>query len=114
MAFEWLERLQRERARDPRFKEKALAAYRLGKKGGGALAGVAIQAGDGCCEAAARLAAGPPLDPADVPALPLAACDRRGTCRCLYRPVMTYQRGAGAAADGDAPAADADPDRRSE
>jgi hypothetical protein len=53
MAFEWLDRFHRESEKGPRYAEKALAAYRLGKRAGGALAGVTVCAGAGCCAAAA-------------------------------------------------------------
>lgn len=92
MAFEWLERFQREREKGPRHAEKALAAYRLGKRAGGALAGVAIRGGPGCCAAAARLERAGPRDPDEAPPLPLPDCDRPAACRCAYRPVMAYER----------------------
>jgi nucleoside-diphosphate-sugar epimerase len=105
MAFEWLDRFQREAEKAPRHAEKALAAYRLGKKSGGALAGVVVRGGAGCCRAAARLEQEAPRDPVEAPVLPLPECDRPGACRCGYRPVMTYEVAAvsgTAAGDGAA------------
>jgi hypothetical protein len=93
MAFEWLDRFQRETSKGPAQAGKALAAYRLGAKAGGAITGVAVRAGPGCCRAALDGAARPPVHPAEAPALPLPGCDRGGACRCLYRPVMSYQVG---------------------
>ncbi len=114
MAFEWLDRFQREAGKAPRYAEKALAAYRLGKKGGGALAGVAVRGGPGCCDAAARLEQEAPRDPGEAPVLPLPECDWRGACRCVYRPVMTYEvaeASGTAAGDGAVPSPRAAPGR---
>jgi hypothetical protein len=102
MAFEWLDRLQRGREKGAAEVAKGLAAYRLGRKGGGALAGVAVRGGAGCCAEAARLERTATFEPSQVPALPLPGCDRAGACRCGYRPVMTYERPA----ELPAPAAD--------
>lgn len=102
MAFEWLDRLQRGRAKGAAEVAKGLAAYRLGRKGGGALAGVTVRGGAGCCAEAVRLERTATFDPSGVPALPLPGCDRAGACRCGYRPVMSYERPAGAVGEDDA------------
>jgi nucleoside-diphosphate-sugar epimerase len=105
MPFEWLDRFQREMEKGGRYAEKALAAYRLGARGGGALAGVAVRGGADCCAAAAAAERAAPRDPADAPVLPLSGCDRPGSCRCGYRPVMTYEANtAGRTAGVAAPA----------
>lgn len=98
MAFEWLERFQQHAPKDPRYAEKALAAYRLGVKGRGAIAGVAVRPGPGCCEAVFAAARASPHAPAAAPGLPVPGCDRPGACRCVYRPVMAYEPGRPAAA----------------
>lgn len=91
MAFEWLERFQQHSPKDPRYADKALAAYRLGLKGRGAIVGVAVRLGPGCCGAAFEAARASPYPPASAPRVPLAGCDRPGACRCTYRPVMAYE-----------------------
>ncbi len=92
MAFEWLKSFQREREKGPDYAEKTLAAYALGMKGKGAIVGVAVDADpDGCPEARA-LPPGAVYDPASAPRLPLPGCARGARCRCVYRPVMRYER----------------------
>lgn len=90
MSFEWLQRLHREKEKPPGYAEKALAAYALGMKAGGALAGVRIEPGPDCCEAARALPAGEVYDPRSAPRLPLPGCARGGRCTCVYRPAMRY------------------------
>lgn len=99
MAFEWLERFQQRMERSPGYADKALAAYRLGVKGRGAIVGVAVRPGPGCCGASLEAARASPFPPAQAPRLPLPACDRPGACHCVYRPVMAYEapRAPGAA-----------------
>jgi hypothetical protein len=92
MAFDWLDELQHARPKEPRYAEKTLAAYALGMKAHGPLAGVAIEPGGECCSAARALPAGALYDPASAPHLPLPACELGSRCQCLYRPVMCYQR----------------------
>ena len=46
--------------------------------------GAEVIAGDGACDAARSLA-NLRLLAADVPTLPLKACDRPATCKCKYR-----------------------------
>jgi nucleoside-diphosphate-sugar epimerase len=91
MAFEWLERFQQKHAKEPGYAERALAAYRLGVKGHGAIVGVAVRPGPDCCSAAFDAARASPYTPAAAPSLPLAACDRAAACRCFFRPVMAYE-----------------------
>jgi hypothetical protein len=95
MAFEWLDRFQRGMQKRPDYAEKTLAAYARGMKAHGAIVGVAVKPGSGCCEAAARLTPGEVHEPAHAPRLPLPGCTRGAGCTCVYRPVMRYA-GAGA------------------
>lgn len=92
MAFEWLDGFLRAMPKRPDYAEKTLGAYALGMKARGAIVGVAVQPGSGCCEAAARLTPGEVHDPASAPRLPLPGCTRGAGCTCVYRPVMRYAR----------------------
>jgi hypothetical protein len=92
MAFEWLAEFQRGMTKDPGYAEKTLAAYRLGMRAGGSIAGVAIRAGPDCCDAARGLSPDEVHDPATAPRLPLPGCTRGSDCRCVYRPIMSYER----------------------
>jgi hypothetical protein len=102
MAFDWLDSFQRRQEKHPRYAERTLAAYRLGMKAGGAIVGVSVEPGPGCCGAAAALERGRVYDPASAPPLPLPACPLGRRCPCLYRPVMRYPRGGEAGADAGA------------
>ncbi len=92
MSFEWLDRLQHESEKDPDYAVKTLAAYRLGMKAKGSIAGVVVEPAAHCCEAAHRLPAGKVYHPDEAPLLPLPECTEGRRCGCLYRPVMTYQQ----------------------
>lgn len=92
MAFEWLQRFQRGMEKDPEYAERALAAYRLGMKAKGSIAGVAVRVGPECCQAARDLDPAAIYDPATAPRLPLAGCPLGRRCACAYRPVMAYER----------------------
>ncbi len=91
MAFDWLSAFQRGMEKGPGYAEKTLAAYALGMKADGAIVGVSIEVDPECCDAARQLRAGAVYDPAQAPRLPLAGCPRGEGCRCVYRPVMSYQ-----------------------
>lgn len=91
MPFEWLNRFQQDLDKPPDYAEKTLAAYRLGMKARGSIAGVRIQTDPDGCEASRELDPTAVYHPDDAPLLPLAECSRGQTCRCVYRPVMTYQ-----------------------
>ena len=93
MAFEWLRSFQRDQVKAPDYAEKTLAAYALGIKGKGSIVGVAVEVDpDDPCPAARALTPGALYDPATAPRLPLDGCQRGVRCRCVYRPVMSYQR----------------------
>jgi hypothetical protein len=91
MALEWLERFQRRTVKPPGYAEKTLAAYALGMKGKGAIVGVRVRTGEGCCEAARALPPGAVYDPAAAPRLPLPGCELGDRCPCVYRPAMSYE-----------------------
>ncbi|MCI0576099.1 MAG: hypothetical protein L0332_10510 [Chloroflexi bacterium] len=100
MAFKWLSDFHQEMEKPPDYAEKTLAAYKLGMKAGGSIAGVRIQVDERCCQAAQALPAGAVYHPDEAPRLPLAECPLGRKCRCVYRPVMGYEgeqggRGAG-------------------
>jgi hypothetical protein len=92
MAFDWLRGFQREQVKPPDYAEKTLAAYALGMKAKGSIVGVAIEIDPEACAAARELVPDALYDPASAPRLPLDGCSRGSRCRCVYRPVMTYQR----------------------
>jgi hypothetical protein len=93
MAFDWLKDFYREREKPENYADKTLAAYRLEVKAGGSIRGVSIQVAPDCCEAARRLPEGQIYQPDEAPRLPLPDCPLGRRCRCLYRPMMTYQPG---------------------
>ena len=92
MAFDWLDRLHRERPKPPDYAERTLAAYALGMKAHGSIVGVTIETDEQCCAAARRLPPGEIYLPSEAPRLPLPGCELGTRCRCVYRPVMKYQR----------------------
>jgi hypothetical protein len=92
MALDWLNQFLQRRQKAPDYAEKTLAAYALGMKARGAIAGVAIERPPDCCDAARRLVEGAVYPPQETPRLPLADCTRRERCGCVYRPVMAYTK----------------------
>lgn len=94
MPLEWLNALQHARKKEPGYAAKTLAAYALGMKARGAIAGVVIQPGASCCEAIRELKTGA-MHPSEAPHLPLAGCSLGARCECVYRPVMKYERHEG-------------------
>jgi hypothetical protein len=99
MAFEWLDRFQHHLEKEPDYAAKTLAAYRLGMKAKGSIAGVVVVAAPNCCDAARRLPARKVYLPDQAPLLPLPDCPQGRRCGCLYRPVMAYQQCDGRAAE---------------
>lgn len=91
MSFDWLNDFHKEMEKPPNYAEKTLAAYRLGMKAGGRIAGVKIVVEEGSCAAAKALPAGELYHPDDAPHLPLPDCPQGRKCGCIYRPVMTYE-----------------------
>jgi hypothetical protein len=93
MSFDWLDDFQQEMAKPPNYAEKTLAAYKLGMKAKGSIAGVGIRSDPNGCEQCKKLDADAIYHPDEAPHLPLPNCDRPSACQCIYRPVMTYQIG---------------------
>lgn len=91
MAFDWLTEFHHELEKEPDYNEKALAAYRLGMRGKGSIAGIKIEPGANCCEAARNLPEGKIYSAQEVPSLPLPGCPQGRRCPCVYRPAMNYQ-----------------------
>ena len=91
MSFEWLNAFQQNMAKGDDYAEKTLAAYRLGMKANGSIAGVSITIDADGCAACKQLEPSAIYHPDEAPMLPLDACDRREKCGCVYRPVMNYQ-----------------------
>jgi hypothetical protein len=91
MAFNWLIDFQRNKGKKADYAQKTLAAYSLGMRAKGSIAGVSITADADGCEACKRLDKSALYHPDEAPHLPLPTCDRPETCSCVYRPVMTYQ-----------------------
>ncbi|MFZ6028835.1 MAG: hypothetical protein ACOYYS_14055 [Chloroflexota bacterium] len=94
MPFDWLKSFHRQTEKPQDYAERTLAAYRLGMKAGGAIAGVRIDVAETCCQAARQLEAGIVYHPDEAPILPLAGCPLGQRCQCVYRPVMDYEAGA--------------------
>lgn len=91
MAFDWLDKFQQEMEKPPDYAEKTLAAYKLGMRARGSIAGVRIVPGQGACPAVQALDPQAIYHPDEAPRLPLPGCDHAHRCRCVYRPVMNYQ-----------------------
>ena len=94
MPFEWLTDFHHAARKPGDYAEKTLAAYRLGMRAGGSIAGVTIETDAGCCAAARELPAGAVYHPDEAPRLPLADCPLGLGCRGVYRPKMTDQEDA--------------------
>ncbi len=78
------------RVNTPEGSRRALDRYRMGMKAGGAIRGVRIVGGEGCCPAC-REVVGIVYHPDEAPALPIARCTHPNGCQCVYRPVMAYE-----------------------
>jgi hypothetical protein len=91
MSFNWLKQFHRETKKSSNYAQKTLEAYALGIKAGGSLAGVRIQVGDDCCQAAKDLNPEAVYLPEEAPLIPLPGCSYKHDCRCVYRPVMKYE-----------------------
>lgn len=91
MSFNWLNKFQQEMKKPPDYAEKTLAAYKLGMKAKGSIAGVQIRIDPHGCEPCRKLVSGAIYDPDEAPRLPLPGCDRDAHCQCVYRPIMSYQ-----------------------
>lgn len=92
MSFEWLNKFQQEMEKPENYAEKTLAAYRLGMKAKGSIAGVRIETAEDCCQAARELSPDTVYHPDDAPLLPLRDCPKGRQCGCVYRPVMAYEQ----------------------
>jgi hypothetical protein len=92
MSFKWLNKFQQEMEKPENYAEKTLAAYRLGMKAKGSIAGVRIETAEDCCQTAKALPIDTVYHPDDAPHLPLPDCSLGQLCRCVYRPVMAYQQ----------------------
>ena len=92
MTFGWLDNFHKEMAKSADYAERTLAAYRLGMKAGGSIVGVRIQVDEGCCQQAQALPLTAVYHPDDAPHLPLSDCPHGQQCRCVYRPVMNYEK----------------------
>lgn len=94
MPFEWLNDFHQEMEKPENYAQKTLAAYKLGMKARGSIAGVRIQVGEGGCAASQVLDPATVYHPDEAPHLPLPDCDQGRKCRCVYRPVMSYEEDA--------------------
>lgn len=85
--------------RDAQSPERALNRYRMGMRAGGSIRGVRILAGqDSCPQCRALTGIVYTLDAA--PTLPNPSCNNPSGCRCVYRPVMTYETDAEGSSSG--------------
>ena len=91
VSFDWLNNFQQEMKKPSDYAEKTLAAYKLGMKAKGSIAGVSIRIDSDGCRQCQNLEPDAVYHPDQAPRLPLPQCDRQDQCQCVYRPVMTYQ-----------------------
>ncbi len=91
MSFDWLRNFQQKKEKPRDYAEKTLAAYRLGMRANGSIVGVSITTDPDGCSASKALEPDAIYHPDDAPHVPLASCDRKQTCACVYRPIMSYQ-----------------------
>src|SRR5438876_1187083 len=76
--------------RDAHDPQRAMDRYRMGKRAGGSIRGVRILADeDSCASCFAVAGIVYPID--EAPALPIENCTCSAGCRCVYRPVMSYE-----------------------
>ena len=92
MSFDWLDKFQKDMEKPEDYAEKTLAQYRLGMKAKGSIAGVAVFIDESGCAACQALPPDVVYHPDEAPHLPLPDCTKGRRCRCVYRPVMTYQQ----------------------
>ncbi|MEM7115612.1 MAG: hypothetical protein AAF614_24435 [Chloroflexota bacterium] len=92
MSFNWLNRFHGEMEKAEDYAEKTLAAYRLGMRAKGSIAGVRVEVMADCCELAKGVDETAVFHPDDAPHLPLAGCPKGRGCTCVYRPVMNYEQ----------------------
>jgi hypothetical protein len=109
-AQSWIHQFARRKPKPPDYAEKTLAAYRLGMKARGSIAGVQVLTSDDSCPHC-RALAGHVYTPDNAPRLPYAGCTHPEGCRCAYAPVMqTHERLTelihGAVSNSSAPPAD--------
>ena len=91
VSFDWLNSFQQEIRKTSDYAAKTLAAYKLGMKAKGSIAGVSIWIDSDGCKQCQNLDPDAVYHPDEAPRLPLPQCDRPDRCQCVYRPVMTYQ-----------------------
>lgn len=91
MPFDWLDDFLQAQQKSPDYAEKTLAAYRLGMKARGSIRGVRIEVDEDGCAASKALDESAEFLPDDAPILPLPNCKKGLACRCVYRPVMSYE-----------------------
>ena len=91
MPFDWLKGFHQEMEKAPDYAEKTLAAYRLGMKAKGSIRGVRVEVDPDGWPASRALDPAAEYLPDDAPHLPLPNCPKGRLCRCVYRPVMSYE-----------------------
>ena len=96
MTFEWLNRFLHTQEKSADYAEKTLASYRLGMRAKGSILGVRIEIDSQGCEACRGIDSAELFHPDNAPHLPLPDCSKGDFCQCVYRPVMSYERGGSA------------------
>ncbi|MCA9866585.1 MAG: hypothetical protein KC410_08870 [Anaerolineales bacterium] len=91
MSFNWLKDFHQDMVKGSNYAEKTLAAYRLGMRAKGSIRGVRIEVDGEGCPASRSLDPDAEFSPDDAPHLPLPECSKGLHCRCVYRPVMSYE-----------------------
>ncbi|MEM7331431.1 MAG: hypothetical protein AAF490_04995 [Chloroflexota bacterium] len=91
MSFEWLNKFHQDMDKPHNYADKVLAAYKLGMRSRGSIAGVRVELVPKTCAVCSQVDETAVYHPDDAPRLPLENCQNEGKCRCVYRPVMTYE-----------------------
>ena len=91
MSFDWLNKFHNNMQKPDNYAEKTLAAYKLGMRSRGSIAGVRVETTPHSCAASSEIEKTAVFHPADAPRLPLPTCEHGKSCPCVYRPVMTYE-----------------------
>ena len=91
MGFKWLDDFHQGMEKPENYAQKTLAAYRLGMKARGSIAGVRVEVDRNGCTASQSLDTEAVFHPDNAPHLPLSDCNKGRRCGCVYRPVMSYE-----------------------
>lgn len=91
MAFDWLNKFHKKMEKPANYAEKTLAAYNLGMRSKGSIAGVRLETDANGCAACRAIDETAVYHPDEAPHVPLPECTQPKMCGCVYRPVMSYE-----------------------